>query len=296
MQCDLSWLASVTASGLHAAAVNDRGIPLTDARMANALVAPAAELSSLLSSAEIPRPAFWRHAIPLSRTIDTNHELAEVVLRKTLGSARLTPALVRMLTASFDDIQKAVRKAFPDLLDQLSMRAKPLREQWEAHGPGLLTLISQQIEEQLIVPRAWVLLVHPALGGDGQAHLDYNSVTIEAVLADPNAGLPEVLRLAWMLAQLNNDLPIHSEMIPGQMLPLVSQLAMLPPTLAAAEQLELARHDAETIELAIRAWRIAAAKDMDAIGIVTSWWETYGATQPAWRVALSALSQMLGGP
>ena len=53
-----------------------------------------------------------------------------------------------------------------------------------------------------MLPQCDVLLIHPALGGAGEAHLAYNSVRIEAVLANPNADLPEVVRLAWLIAQV----------------------------------------------------------------------------------------------
>ena len=53
-----------------------------------------------------------------------------------------------------------------------------------------------------------MILVQPVLGGAGAAHWLYNSVHIEAVLANPVAELPEVVRLGWLLAQLNFDLPM----------------------------------------------------------------------------------------
>ena len=42
-----------------------------------------------------------------------------------------------------------------------------------------------------------------------RAQLFYNSACIEAVDGEPVAGLSEVLRLAWLVSQLNADLPMY---------------------------------------------------------------------------------------
>src|SRR5439155_20152019 len=99
-------------------------------------------------------------------------------------------------------------------------------------------------------------LVNPALGGGGEAHLAYNSLRIEAVLANPNAELPEVVRLAWLIAQLQLDLPKYSDTIHADRLPQIARYAMLPPTLLAAEAVELMRFTPELIGQAISVWRL----------------------------------------
>ena len=101
---------------------------------------------------------------------------------------------------------------------------------------------------------AEVVLVYAYQGGGGAAHLPYNSARIEALETDQDEQLPEVVRLAWMIAQLNVDLPLFSESIHRDRLPLVASLAMLPPTLNAAQDAELARCDSTTIRRAVGAW------------------------------------------
>jgi len=139
-----------------------------------------------------------------------------------------------------------------------------------------------------------VLLVHPALGGAGEAHLAYNSVRIEAVLANPNAELPEVVRLAWLIAQLQCDLPKYSDTIHADRLPRIARYAMLPAALLAAEAVELLRFTPEMIGQAMTAWRLAVPQGIDAAGVVNQWWQTYLETRPPWNVALAALDQMFG--
>src|SRR5690606_23019649 len=96
-------------------------------------------------------------------------------------------------------------------LEELELRSAPLREQWEARGGGLLATLARLTTAGLVPEMADVILVHPVLGGGGAAHWQYNSVQFEAVLANPLAELPEVLRLGWLLAQLNFDLPLYED-------------------------------------------------------------------------------------
>jgi hypothetical protein len=296
MPCQVRWFASASTSAFHAAAAVDRGRKLIDASWTGPCSEAISRLLSLLGDLGLPRDLFWQHVIPLSARMDSNRQLADVVLRKIVSPATRPPQAQQLLAGAFTDLERAAVKAFPDLLEQLEQRAKPLRQQWEAHGPGLLLRIGRQTEEPLIVSQADVIAIHPVLGGGGLAHLAYNSVTIEAVLVNPHEPLPEVLRLAWMLAQLNNDLPMHSEMVHGRQLSQVSQLAMLPPVLAVAEQLDLARFDMSTLKLALEVWSADVANSGGLADTVIRWWETYDGSRPTWSVALTALARMIEPP
>ena len=142
--------------------------------------------------------------------------------------------------------------------------------------------------------QADVLLVRPAFGGAGAAHLQSNSPRIEAVLANPHADLPEVVRLAWLVAQLDLDLPRHSEEIQADRLPHVARLAMIPPVLKAAEAVELVRYSPELIGRAIAAWHLAVPPGLDAAAVASDWWETYQLDKTPFQVALAALDAMVG--
>jgi hypothetical protein len=181
-------------------------------------------------------------------------------------------------------------------LEELRLRERPLRELFEARGPGLLAAVAELTDPAVIAGNASVLTVHPVSGGGGAAHLDYNSVRIEAVLANPIPELPEVVRLGWLLAQLQQDLPAIGESIHRDRLPAVAALAMLPPVLAAAERVELARCDRQTALLAIDSWRIDTPPSWsaDRAGPLWHWWESHQAAKPPWPVALAALDRMIG--
>jgi hypothetical protein len=157
----------------------------------------------------------------------------------------------------------------------------------------MLAQIGRSTESELVVPQADVLLVHPAMGGAGRAHLAYNSVRIEAVLANPQAALPEIVRLAWLLAQLSNDLPQHQGNLSRARVAEVGGLAFVPPTLAAAESVELARYGLPTLALAVTTWQVPVADPASIAPVLDEWWQVYCASRPAWSVALAALDRML---
>ena len=210
----LHWTVSFRASCLHAAEALAHGQLVVDPALAEAITEPAQELRKAISAAGLPRTQFWRNLVGLSVMVDGLSELAERAVAKTVGTTRAA-AIARNLVASIAGIESAVRRAFPNLVDELTLRLPPLREQWDAHGPLLLQSIARWTDPRVVVPEAQVVLVHPALGGGGAAHIAYNNVHIEAVLTNPVPDLPENLRLAWLLAQLGLDLPAFSDQVHG---------------------------------------------------------------------------------
>jgi hypothetical protein len=154
-------------------------------------------------------------------------------------------------------------------------------------------------EADLLVDEASVVLVYPALGGGGTAHPANNSLRFEAVLANPLEQLPETVRLGWLVSQLNLDLPKFSERIPRDRLRAIIALAMLPPALASASEVELARNDAATLSLALKSWcdawpaSFVVGPEIDLADTLSRWWETYQTSRPPFAIALAALDEML---
>jgi hypothetical protein len=106
--------------------------------------------------------------------------------------------------------------------------------------------------------------------------------------------LPEILRIGWLLSQLNQDVPIFGERVHGDRLPLLAQLATLPPILQGAEVVELSSLSAGTLAAALSGWRIEVADPDQVAATLLNWWDTYQTSRPNWDVALAALDQMLG--
>ncbi len=297
MPLHLRWRASVSASTFHAAAARLRGETLRDERLARALAEPAAALDQLVTQqfgAEGPqREAFLEQLAALSAGVENNRQLAQLALAKTLGPGRASEVLLDALSRTFLELERAVVATHPGLAEQLALRADPLRSQFEARGPGLLHVVGRITEPELMVEQATVVLVHPVLGGGGRAHLPYNTVRIEAVLANPHDGLPEAVRLGWLLAQLHQDVPRYSEHLPPADLPRLAALALVPPTLQAAEEVELVHDYRERVVEALAAWQIPGGAEPGLAPPLLQWWQTYCDSQPRWPVALGALARLL---
>jgi hypothetical protein len=298
MALNIRWVSGGSTSCLHAAAAMLVGRPLADPALSRALTDPVEALRAELAVVSISTETFSEFLLPLSVGVEGNRELAQVTLAKILGRNNETPDIGRF-AGLLADVKRAFAAAVPDLTQQLTLREGPIREQWEARGPGLLFNIKRLIESELLVEEATVVLVYPALGGGGIAHPANNSVRFEAVLANSVEQFPETVRLGWLLSQLNLDLPKYSERVHRDRLRSVVALAMIPPVLASAAEVELARDDAATMSLALKSWRDAwpasfpVAAEIDLADTLSRWWETYQTGRPPFAIALAALDEML---
>ncbi len=307
---ELTWKASEPASAIYAATCLSTGLPVADARLAEAF-APAvdvvlAEFEACTAPADRLLPLLTGLS---SRGIDDNRQLFEQALTKLFGRlsdrspmsaslGRLAGAVAGLKAAFQTAYGKTAASESRLLVDELAIRSRPLLEQWESRGPGLLVQLARSTEENVLVANAEIALVYPFVGGHGMSHRQLNCVTFEAVLTNPIDSLPEVMRLAWLLAQLNLDLPMYADHVSADRRDAVGQWALVPAVLAAAECVELARLSAETVGKTLAAWRLAeSASTAEAVAnqseTLLTWWKTYQEGQTPWAVALGALEQML---
>jgi len=300
---NLRWFADSRASALHAAGLLIDGRRLVDARLAGALAEPAERLRLALLAAELCPQEFFRHAIPLAcQTQETpaGDSLVRLAAMAVLG-AEPPAEVVAPQAIALSELLAAQEAVYPDLAGQLQVRGAPLAEQWEARGPGLLAAIGRMTDRGLLVQQADVALVFPALGGGGEASPAYNLVRIEAVLANPHAQLPEVVRLGWLIAQLNFDQLVSTEGDETKSLKRKRQLAGLalaPAALAAAEYVELARADLPTLTLALTAWRLVdeTAGEQTAANLaeqLSAWWQVARDKTRNWSEAIVELAQRI---
>lgn len=290
---DLVWRASLSASCFHAAAMIRRE-PLVDARLNAALIKPVAALVEELERSGIGVEAFFEQAVPLAADFENNRELAVRILGKLPGRGQTqNEQSAGRLAGWMGELEQAFTAAVPGAVDELSLRGGPLREQWEARGPGLLAAIGRQTEPSLLAEGAEVVLVYPALGGAGAAHLAYNKATLEAVLTNPFGDLPETVRLGWLLSTLNHDLPRYAETVGRDRLATLARLSMLPAALAAAVDVELIAGEPPSLARALGGWRLAAEGVDTLAETLDGWWSTYQETRPPWNVALAALDRLL---
>ena len=290
---EIHWVVSHSANCFHAADAVRRGCRPANSALCNAIEKPTHDLCQVMKALGLDEPAFWSHLVCLSATVENNTQLVEQVLRKMHGADPRATGMVARLAGRVADVEAAVRRTTLDLVDQLATRAEPFAARWQEIGPALLHGIARRTDPQFMVPKADIVLLPVVHGGYGAADLPYNMVRIEAVESDPVPQLPEPVRLAWLIAQLNIDLPMFSETIFRDRLPLVASVAILPATLEAAAELQLTDNDPSTVRSALEAWHITGPANVDLSDVASRWWESHLDMQPAWNVSLAALDQMI---
>ena len=294
----LTWTPNASASAMHAAqSICEYGDKLSDPRVSESIGKYALGLGEwIATAAPFDTDRFWSLLVGHSAMIDANTDLARVVVKKAALRVGNQTA-ISQLAGYISDIEAAYNQLFPKFQEQIPLRARPLQEHWLGFGTGLIAHLGRLTQKDLLVSEARVVLMQPIMGGAGVAHIEQNQVCIEAVLTNPMIELPEVVRLAWLLSQLQLDLPVHSETMGANLLARLAPLAMLPPILAAAEVMELSKCDESVAELAIEQWHIPVPKGRDAnaelVPIMMDWWETYLQTRPGWQTALQAFAKML---
>jgi len=269
------------------------GLPVADSTIAAALYPPTEALRDELYACGLAIESALPLLVALAADYESNHQLVEMAVRRMQGAGAIGEAAIARLTGCITDLEAAWLREQPALVDELAVRGRPLREQWEARGPGLLRAITRLTVENFIAPSAEVVLVSPLVGGHGRAYLPSNRVTFEAVLTNPTPELPETLRLGWLLSQLNLDVPVLSEPMSQHRLPRLARLATLPLVLAAAESVELATLDEATLARAIECWYLAPTLPDEIPQKLLDWWQAYESSSTRWPVAMMALDQML---
>jgi hypothetical protein len=178
------------------------------------------------------------------------------------------------------------------LAKQVPLQEDELHLQWRMHRKPLLAGIARWAEPGVFVEQGEVFMVHPVVDGQGEAYPLHNLVCLEGAFQE-KAQLPDVVRLAWQVSLLNTNLPRIAEQFPSlQRSMYVSRLAHLPVTLMAAEEMDLARCDRPTLELALGRW-LVPPRAADMAETVWSWWEVYRDTRPPWPTALKALDRLV---
>lgn len=287
----LQWTSSQLVSAVHTAWCVAH-FPQSAGRLNAEWTTTAAALDELGQAFDSTRGQYWEQLLSLASTADGTSELAERVCGR-LGSTTLTEK--SRLAATLNQCRRLFESSFPKFQSDIPLRSGPIRQLWDAYGVGLLRMLVRQTDESVLVDQATVLLVQPVLGGFGYAHLSANRIHWEAMLTNVDPQLPEILRIAWLLAQLDLDRPVVSDGIHAHRLRAVAGLAMLPAILEAGQELELCRYCDESLASAYRLWHCGSLEleASQTLSVISSWWQTYHASRPAWPVALKGLDQLL---
>lgn len=278
---------------MHAAMCVHAKVPAADPRLADVLDGPAAALVNEIWNVQWPVDDVLPVLASLSAEFENNREL----VKRTIARLRIstTEQAVNQVAGAIADVEAALRRHQPEIVDELELRSGPLRQQWHARGPGLLIEAARMTDPATVPEAAEAVLVSPYAGGHGTAHAAQNRVLFEAVLVNPLPAIPETVRLAWLVCQLNSDLPAFTDVMPPVQSVRALRWAMLAPALAAGEAVESCVCNEESIDAAIELWRLREELPDDAATLIWQWWRTWMDGSAIWPVAVAALDGLLRG-
>lgn len=285
---EIRWLVSVSASCFHAVGEMLRRRRLVDTALSEQLTQPVDQLHSYCQAWGVDAVVLVDHLTAISIEPLSVDDQARRAIRKAVGEAGMAQ-IIKPVVSWIQHVQSRFVELYPRSLEELELRSSPLREQWEARGPGLIAQLRRLLGADFLAENADAILVQPVMGGGGTTYPAYNRVSFEAVLANPIPDLPEVVRLGWLLAQLQLDLPIAQGNLSSQRTREVGAIALVPPSLAAAHEVELTGPMELMLPRALDAWRLPPV-DSDTL---LAWWESYLSARPAWSTALAALDRLL---
>ncbi len=299
----LKWLPGDRLTVVHSARNYLMGLPSVDPTIHEVLADSVGDLYDRLLAAEIDMAVFWKRLLGAVAAGDDDQAACTRALLASgcspLASDQVASAIVSRLT----DIRLGYQQRQPKLVEQLTLRGRPLREQWDGYGGGLTKRISKLTHESFVPKSATVWLLAPYCGGDGDLDADSGRLWMEAVLTNPVPQLPEVLRLTWLVAKLGLMQALASAKDDSQgdpwvaplRLPRVAELATIAFTLEAAAYLELApvqdHNWAEWFDLAAKVWRVPL--DDHSRDTMLHWWKQYLDLRTSPAVAFKALDRML---
>lgn len=164
-------------------------------------------------------------------------------------------AAVAFESAEWQKLLANFHSQYPDFSEQIALRCGPIQQMWEAQGPGLMFQLRELTSLEQLPEITRLYLVLPVLGGSGMAYqAEPPAMHLEAVLANEDPRLPETLRLAWLYAQV----AWNAQVIPAgaQDPDSLAQLrtSLIPPVLAAAEELGLTECSPELTRAALQRW------------------------------------------
>lgn len=295
MNVPLRWLVNSRVSCLHAADAVRRGWTLTESELAAALQEPLRQIEGELIAAEMNVERFWDDVVSRSVSDAGTSSLVEASMKTASDAKPLDGAQVKRITEHLASLEDVTTRYWPRLADELPLRERPMREQWESRGPGMLARLNHLTGGGLTIAAADVALVHPCLGGGGEAHPPFRLVRLEAVLANPWMMLPEPVRLGWLLGQLGMQ-PPDSSNPSSESRRAITALALIPLALEAGDHVEWCASRPATLDLALSAWRPrlpVGADPPQVAGVLSAWNSDPGRVSQTWGERISDLAARL---
>jgi hypothetical protein len=288
---NVQWKIASELVAIYAGAVL-RMQPWADTKLIVALGQPLEEIESRLSQSDLDRDAFWFSLLQSSSAKKPPRDLATPALLAAGCSELVVDQLAKATSGGLVELRLALQQAMPKLADQLPLRARPLIEQWETRGAGLLRSLAKLTHADLLPKRIDVAWMHPLLGGHGIALPQPGVVLMEAMLVNPIEELPELLRLIWLIGLAGWIGPNANRFVSPARWPRIASAALLRATMEAGRDLQVIDDPVRATSIAAHTWRLNQWQSSDE-PIVHDWWNQYQQGQTPLPIAIKALDKML---
>lgn len=290
----LHWKPDPELSVVHATRLVATGGTCTDNQTEALLIAPTSEINQRLVMASIDVGRFWDGFAERSIGGDPPGSAVSIALIEAGCSELQLEQTAKAVRSQLAEARLAFQRRYPKLDQQLPLRIGPLRERWETCGPGLLGEVERQVWQNSPPGDWWppevdVLAVQPLSGGAGGFSSDADAIWIEALLADSDPMVPELLRLVWLLTSLAIETHIRSRT--GQRrLSHAWSLVSVPLVLSAGAQFDLFPAHQLPMDRALKAWTSGTPKTVETL---ESWWHQYRQSDDPLPIALRQLEALL---
>lgn len=301
---------------------------LKDPAAGIAFVRETQQLTERLISTTVDENLFYEQLVDelvsASNDAPLTTALCEIALLRSGHSQLQSEQTAAAVHRSLDSCRRLLASDQPRLADQLRLRYAPLKQSFEAYGPGLLRSIGNQIWNG-DPPKNWwpgrvtVHAVQPLQPGAAGRSSYQGSVWIEAVLTDISPVVPEWLRLVYQLSQMAIDSHTRTHVSGGGdakhfsegksptelpwslgIIPLIFDRAADAGMIAAKSQpiataIDLDWASDDPIATQLRASRGASVDENhgDLADVLDRWWCDVGRTSHAFPIALKVLSARL---
>lgn len=292
----ITWNSNQSASVLYAAARTTRWQGYSEINPSfSGMSAAAQSLDNALHESKEDANQLWQNLLSIAVTSNSPLDIADQAIAlgcfSHLDHKKLLTALTQC-TLAFHD-------CCPRFEEEMQYRQLPLRNLWEAEGPGLLHSIVERIGGTL-PGFVSVCLTQPISPGGGFANSNRSEIFAEAVLTHEDPRLPETLRLGWLLAQCSKSesLPIT----PNREVD-THALALVPLTLSMGEQVGATTLNADVIQAALKNWaggphwRPHNFKHAEHMAeALHAWWSDVAASEADWDASILKLADLLEKP
>src|SRR6056297_177735 len=283
----IKWTSSAPGSVLYAAGAVAQNQAVADAALDDLLIGPVSDINSQLGMADLDLAKFWQTLVASGFEEGDDATRCEAALVEVGCSPLSTDTLARTIAGKLTDIRLAFNERLPKLAEQLPLRGRPLQTMWEERGPGLVREIRQATHADLLPKRATLCFVQPVCGGGGQIDPLRQRVWVEAMLTNADPAVPEVLRVAWLIARLGMRQAQANRLIDPAHLPAVTALALVPIVMHAGQELELFAPGELPLRRAMELWQQAPTPQM--VDVLGDWWEQFSSGETPFPVAIKAL-------